>query len=87
VIAEISPFRLVAYTVGSTAVAGGISGEHTQLIGLVAGAVGAIVLAFAWLDARFDTKIKKHADDEAKLDDANMQKLEATIKAWIAERE
>lgn len=86
-IAEISPFRLVLGSVASTAVAGGISGEHTQVIGLVAGAVGAIVLAFAWLDARFDSKIKKHAEDEAKLDTANMDKLEATIKAWIAERE
>lgn len=84
-IADISPARLVVGSVVGTAVAGGLSGEHVQVISLVSGAIAAIILAFAWLDARTDKKIRTQAELDREYTDLKLDTLLKEIRMLIAE--
>jgi hypothetical protein len=79
------PTMVLGTTLGAT-VLGGVSGETVQTIAIIAGFTAAVITGFAWLDARFDRKIKAHAEAEKELARARNDALLAQIQMMISEK-
>jgi hypothetical protein len=85
-IASIDRPTMVASTMLGTAIVGGISGETLQTIAILVSFTGAVVTGFAWLDARFDRKIKAHAAEEEKLHKVRNALLLEQIKTMVNDK-
>jgi hypothetical protein len=62
--------------------------EHAgniSTIVLVAGGVGAVIAGLSWLDRRIEGKIRKHAEEEQRLDDLRQRELLAHVSQLLAE--
>jgi hypothetical protein len=84
-IADIGRLPLVLGTAAGTAAVGGISGESIHTISVVSAFAVAIITGFVWWDARWEKKLKEHAEEETLMDEERYEKLLLEFQKMLAE--